>query len=143
MDGPGETVVERNPLLTPGPSRLLIVVSLLGSLGLGRYQAGSPVYFVKYADNGHLRFSFAAAGAPGTYGAAFRLGLVRTDGARPFARYGSDKQLEIWRPAGSGSNLFDGHSREPLRDRLGRAYSAFQLGKRRLRGRDEANSRHL
>lgn len=30
----------------PGPGRLLVLTSLLGSLGLGLYQAGSAVYFV-------------------------------------------------------------------------------------------------
>ncbi|GIF45981.1 nitrate/nitrite transporter NarK [Asanoa ferruginea] len=48
MDTRDEPGTGRSLLLTPGPSRLLIAVSLLGSVGLGLYQAGSVVYFVKY-----------------------------------------------------------------------------------------------
>jgi hypothetical protein len=77
----------------PGPGRTLAVISLLGSLGFGLYQAGSVLYFVRFVGLPALRvgFGFSVAGA---------VGLVVGLAAGRFADRLGARRVAIWAAIG-------------------------------------------
>ncbi|MBV1850609.1 MFS transporter [Catellatospora tritici] len=77
----------RRLLPAPGPARVLVLLSLLGSLGLGLYQAGSAVYFVRFVGltTAQVGLGLGAAGLVGLVGGVAIGGLADRVGARRVA----------------------------------------------------------